>query len=233
MPKLHIKRIAAPRSWPINRKSSRWIYRPNPGAHAKEDSMALGTIMKEILGVAKTDKDVKYILSTRKVKINGKIRKDQKFSVGLMDVISYDNKNYRILFNYKGRLTLIPISEDESRIILRKIVGKRFLKGKKIQISFLDSTNLILDKKDLKVSDTLVFENEKIKDHLKLEKGAVVYIIKGSQVGKVGIVEEIKEEKSLNPSKIVFLKDKIKLETIKQYAFVIGKNKSLITVPNE
>src|SRR3989344_1877264 len=107
MGNLHIKRIAAPASWHINRKLSKWIYKPNPGPHKIENSMPLGTILKEILHLANTSKEARYILTSGNIKINGKIRKDQKFPVGLMDIISYNDKNYRILFNKKGYLILV------------------------------------------------------------------------------------------------------------------------------
>lgn len=233
MGKLHIKRIAAPRSWPINRKSTKWIYRPRAGTHKLENALPLGTILKEILNLVKTTKEVKYILTSGEIKVNGKVRKDQKFPVGLMDVLSYKSNNYRILFDDKGYLTLVSIKEAESKLFPKKITGKKSLKGKKTQINLFDGTNLISDDKNIKSSDTIILENGKIKDYLKLEKGSIIYITHGKQVGKIGIVKEIKQEKSLNPAKIIFTQNKDQFETIKDYAFVIGKTKPMITLPNE
>jgi len=233
MGKSHIKRVAAPKSWPINRKLSKWIYRPRSGPHKIEDSIPLGTILKEILNIVETNKEVKYILTNGYIKVNGKIRKDQKLPVGLMDIISYKSKHHRILFNQKGKIVLVPIKAEESNILIKKITGKHSIKGNKIQFNFSDGTNLILDNKNAKVSDTIIFEDNKIKDCLKLEKGALIYITSGGQVGKIGVVDEIKQEKSLNPPKITFTQEKNKFETIKDYAFVIGKTKPMITLPNE
>ena len=233
MGKLHIKRIAAPRSWPINRKSSKWVYRPRAGTHKLENALPLGTILKEFLNLAKTTKEVKYILTNGEIKINGKVRKDQKFPVGLMDVLSYKSDNHRILFNEKGYLTLVKIKDAEAKILPKKVSGKTSLKGKKFQINLFDGTNLVLDNKEIKSADTILLENGKVKEHFKLEKGSLIYITHGKQVGKIGIVKEIKQEKSLNPAKIIFTQDKDQFETIKDYAFVIGKTKPIITLSNE
>ena len=32
----HLKRLAMPRSWPLPRKTTVWVTRPTPGAHALE-----------------------------------------------------------------------------------------------------------------------------------------------------------------------------------------------------
>ena len=42
-------RMAVPKSWPIERKISRWIMRPICGPHAIENCLPLGVILKEIL----------------------------------------------------------------------------------------------------------------------------------------------------------------------------------------
>jgi small subunit ribosomal protein S4e len=229
----HIKRLAAPKTWPINRKLSKWIYKPSPGPHRIENALPLGTILKEMLGLAKNTKEVNYILNNGLVKVNGKIRKDKKFPVGLMDVLSYKDKHYRILFNTKGLLTLHQINPDEAKILLKKVIGKTILKKGKLQINCFDGTNIITNENKIKVNDTLVFEDGKLKQKLSLEKGAIIYIMHGRQVGKVCTLEEIKTENPLLPPKLVLSHNKEKFETIKDYAFVIGKDKPLITLPNE
>ncbi|MFC2143717.1 30S ribosomal protein S4e, partial [Candidatus Aenigmatarchaeota archaeon] len=37
-----LKRLAAPRFWPIERKNKKYIISPKPGPFAKEDSIPLG-----------------------------------------------------------------------------------------------------------------------------------------------------------------------------------------------
>ena len=47
-------------------------------------------------------------------KIDNKRRTDQKFPVGVMDVISVvkTNEHYRMLYDVKGRFTLVKVKEN-------------------------------------------------------------------------------------------------------------------------
>ncbi len=232
MGKSHIKRIAAPKSWPIKRKISKWITRPTPGPHKLESSMPLGVWLKEILKLANTTKETKYILNNGQVLVNGKARKDQKFPVGIMDVLTAGKENYRIMLNTRGKLVPVPINATEAKIYPKRVIGKTSLKGKKTQVNLSDGTNILSENK-YKTGDTVVFSEGKIKDHLKFEKGVIVYILAGKQVGKIGVVKEIVEYKDFRPTKIIFTQGKEDFETLKEYAFVIGKTKPIVSLPNE
>lgn len=235
MGKKHLKRLKAPKSWEILRKNRKWITRPRPGAHKISQSLPLNTILKEFLKLTKTTKETKHILNNKKLKINGKVRRDHKFGVGLMDVISIEDLSlyYRVLYNKKGRLAPFPIKKTEANILPEKIVGKKSLKKNKTQINLSDGRNLLEEAKNYKVNDTLILDmgTGKIKDHIKLEKGALIYITKGNKVGSVGVIKEIEEKKDLQPTKILFTSGKEEFETLKDYAMVIGKNKPAISIP--
>ena len=47
------------------------------------------------------------------LKIDNKIRRDEKFPVGVMDVITVvkTNESYRVLYDVKGRFTLVKIKD--------------------------------------------------------------------------------------------------------------------------
>ena len=232
MGKAHIKRIAAPKSWPIQRKTTKWITRSTPGAHKLEESMPLGVILKEILNYAETTKEVKYILSQKKVSINGKVMKDHKFPVGIMDVLTAGKDNYRIILDKKGKLIPVSINATESKLNPKKVMKKTSIKGKKIQVNFSDGTN-ILSKENYQTGDTVVFSNKKPKEHLKFENGALIYILAGKQVGQIGVIKEIIQKKGLQTTRIIFTQGKELSETLKKYTFVIGKDKPIVTLTNE
>jgi small subunit ribosomal protein S4e len=229
MGKSHIKRLAAPKSWPINRKTNVWVLRSNSGSHTFETSMPVGLIIKEILGYVKTTKETKYVLNQKKVLVNGKLVKKQKLPVGILDVITIGQDNYRIIVDRKGKLIPVQIKDAEAKLILKKVKSKKSLKGKKTQINFAEGTNILSEEK-YDAGDTIVFSNEKIKEHLKLENGAMIYILAGKQVGNIGIIKDIQEKKGLQPARITFTKGKEDFETLKEYVLVIGKTKPLITV---
>ncbi|MBU4501796.1 MAG: 30S ribosomal protein S4e, partial [Nanoarchaeota archaeon] len=160
MVKRHLSRLGAPKSWPIQRKGIKWIARPSPGPHTLKNCITLSLAIKNLLKYAKTTKEVKIILNEGKILIDKIVRKDHKFPLGIMDVIDIPStkENFRVLYTDKGKFRLVKISADEGKLKPTKIVGKTILKGKKIQLNFYDGKNLIVDKEEYKVNDTLILE---------------------------------------------------------------------------
>jgi small subunit ribosomal protein S4e len=95
----HLKRKPAPRMWPIHRKEAVWTVKPKPGPHSLSSSLPLELTVRDILDLAKNGKEAKTIISHGKISVNGKVRRDEHFLVGLMDVISIADtkKSYRVL----------------------------------------------------------------------------------------------------------------------------------------
>jgi small subunit ribosomal protein S4e len=97
MSRRHLKTINAPKSWPIKRKSKFWITRPNPGPHDLEHSLPLSVVFTELLGYTKSVREVKKILNQKVVLVNGKIREEHKFPIGIFDVLEFSEEdNYRL-----------------------------------------------------------------------------------------------------------------------------------------
>lgn len=222
----HLSRLAAPRHWPVARRGLKWIARPRPGAHSIRMGIPLNIIIRDLLGYAKNNREVKHILNNQEVLVDGRRRKEPRFNVGLMDVVSLlkTEEYFRVLFNKRGKIVLLPLKEAESRIKPCKIIGKRLVKGK-MQINLYDGKN-ILSEGDYRVGDSLLVElpELKIKEVLPLKKGSVVYLMAGRHVGEVGQVHQIKEKIAvIKIAKGVF-------ETLKKYCFVIGKEKPAISI---
>src|SRR3989338_4879108 len=120
MVKRHLKRIAAPRRWHIQRKANVFITRPNPGAHSLELGLSLNTMLKDLIKVARTTREVKGILNTKEVLVDGKRRKDVHHLVGFMDVIEIPQTNqaFRISFDGHGRLVAVKIDPKEAKLKL-------------------------------------------------------------------------------------------------------------------
>ncbi len=233
MGKLHLKRINAPNTWPIERKTTKWISRPRLGSQSMNKSLSLNTIIKEILKIVKTSKEVRAILNKGLVKVDGKVRKDPNFPVSILDVVSILDENYRLFINTKRKLFLHKVKKTDATIKPKKIIGKKILKGNKLQINFIDGNNLLSKEDKVKVSDTIVYENDKEKDKLKFEKGSLIYLIEGKQVGKIGVIKEVQLSKGTQPTKILFQSEKKDYTTLKDFAIVVGKTKPVIEIPNE
>src|SRR5207248_11492098 len=94
-----LKREPSPGFWPIHRKEYTWAPRTRPGPHADEKSLPLVIILLESLGLANIAKEAIRIISTGKVKVDGIVRRDRPFPVGLMDIVQIDcvSHGYRAL----------------------------------------------------------------------------------------------------------------------------------------
>ena len=225
MTKKHIKTLTAPVTWPVKRKSSKFIVRPKPGKSFKM-SMPLALILRDILKYCKTMKEVKGVLRDNEVMIDRVRKKDEKALLGFMDTLSIPNvdEHFRMALTTLEKLELKKITEEESKTKVSKILGKTVLKNKRLQLNLYDGTNLIVKEDKYKIGDSLLLSlpDKKIKKSFSLEPGSYVYLTKGSHVGEQGIVDKLEGSK-------VFVKsgDNI-FETPKEAIFITGKGKSEI-----
>lgn len=230
MTKAHLKRIALPRTWNIprkslNRKSMKFVSRPNPGKLLSL-SVSINTFLKEIVNISKTKKEVKALLKFKNVFVNGTKVKDDKFPVGLFDVVylKESEQAFRLTLTDNGKLSSIEINLKEKDSLLRKIQNKTLLKSGKIQFNFFGSANVILEKNEGKVGDVLLLENNKVKKKLSLEKGNTVMLIAGRHIGAIAKVIDIQD------AKIFIELDGNEIETLRKYAYVIGEKTPIIKV---
>lgn len=226
MGKDHLKRLAAPKTWQIKRKGSKFVTKPVPGPHNLERGMPLSLVLKEVLNYANTTREVKKILNINEIKIDGKIKKDFRFPVGLFDIIEFTNTNehFRLMFDRKGKIMLIKTTKEDSMLKPCKIIGKTMVRGK-LQLNLYDGKNIFVSNNSYKVGDTLLLSlpEQKISKHLKLDKKSTVFLTGGKHIGEVGVVEDV------IGSKIIYKDNKNNLvETSKSYAFVVGNEKPII-----
>lgn len=228
MGKGHLKRLAALKTWNVRRKGFKFITKPAPGSHNLETGMPLSVLLKDVLKYAATTREAKKIINTNEIKIDGRARKDFRFSVGIFDTIEFTNANeyFRVILNTKGKIDIIKIKKDEASTKPCKIIGKTIVNGK-LQINLFDGSNVLADNNAYKTGDTLLLSlpQKKISNHLKLDKKSTIFLTGGKHIGEVGSVEDIVKDK------VIYKDNKGDLiETSKKYAFVIGDSKPLITL---
>ncbi len=211
----------------VKKKGIVFITKPNPGPHPIKLGLSLGTVMRDILKVAKSLKEVKKILHDTEVLVDGIRRKEPKFPVGLMDVLEFKKSNelYRIVLE-KGKLNLIPIDKKEAGLKPCRITGKNKVKGK-TQLNLYDGKNILIEKDDYKIGDSIVIsiQKQEIKEHIKLEKGCSILLLGGKHMGDIGKIEDIISNKITYKGKSGEI-----IETLKRYVFVIGKDKSSVSI---
>lgn len=237
MVKNHLSRLAAPKTFNIKRKQNKWLTRPCPGTHQLNRCITIDSMLRDLLSYAKTLREVKNIINSKKVEVDGRVIKDHHFPIGIMDTVSIKDANeyFRVLINNKGKIYLSPISKTEATLKPLKIIKKSHPKNKKIQLNFFDGRNLIVDNNSYKVSDTVLFDlkNKTIKSHIKFAKGNLVYFTSGVQKGNTGTIESERVFNSSQKTILICKRGKDKFETLKDYAFVIGTDKPIIKISNE
>ncbi len=226
---MHIKRLLAPRTWNIRRKGIKFATKPSPGKHTIKSSMPINIVLRDILKIAKTTRDVKMIISEGEIFADAKPVTNYRLPVGLMDVIEFpkSGESFRILINKKGLLAAAKITGAEQSLKPLKIKGKNLLSKGRIQLNFHDGTNMIADKKDYSTGDTIIFDikAKKPKGHIKLEKGSYAYLTGGKHIGHSGAINEVTKDKiTIKPEK------GDAFETLKEYGFAVGKGKPEITL---
>ena len=221
----HLKRVAAPRAWPITRKTSKWVAKPMPGAHSEERGMPLVVVLRDLLKVADKSKEIKQILHEGKVLVDGKVRKDYRYTVGMFDTVSIPaiNANYRMVIGGDGKFHLMPVTDAAAKIC--KIVNKTAIKGGKIQLNLHDGTTMIASN-DYKTKDSIIIKvpERKIDQHFTYAVGSLVVVTEGKHSGEIGKVKEIKVVRSSSPNTVVITTAQGEFETIENYVFVIGKD---------
>lgn len=221
----HLKRLSVPTSWSVKKKGITFIARPSPGPHKKSQAMTLNYIVKDLLKIAQTTREVKKVLHAGNILVDTIARKDHHFPVGVMDIITIPSQkeSYVSLYADDGKFILKKLkSHTEEKLC--KIIGKRILAKKKVQLNLYDGKNLLIDKDSYKVGDTILLAKGRIVKHLKMEKGALIYLIGGKHIGKLGQLIEIKHFKGMENDRIIIESGEKKIETLKDYAFIIEKS---------
>ncbi len=224
MVKNHLKRIAVPRTWKVKtKKEIMFITRPKPGKKMLY-SMPINTLLKEVLGLARTSKESKFILTEKNVLVNGTRINEPKYPVGVFDCIEIKELGqfYRMVLDKRGKLRMIATDRKDAELRPVKISGKTMLKKGRVQLNFSDGTNLIADKA-YAVGDVLMVKHPKtVASVIKMEKGCLVYIVGGKSSGKLGVVKDVAADG------VTFTVDEKDMKTLNEYAFQIGKDKPVI-----
>jgi small subunit ribosomal protein S4e len=221
--KKHIKRMAAPKTWAIPRKTSHWVTKPRPGPHGTSESMPLLAVIRDMLKLCDNSREARLIIGSRGIAVDGDIVTDYKFPVGLMDVVSVlkTKQNFRMLVDYKAMLQLVPIDDAEKGWKLARVDNKSAAKKGKVQLNLHDGRCILLSKDQHKTGDVLKIElpSQKVLKTLKLEKGNLVLVIGGSHPGTVQTIESYQIRRGSAPNLVTF---KEGFSTVKENVFVVG-----------
>ncbi len=237
-----LKRNPAPKFWPIHRKEFIWVVKPSSGPHTLANSLSLTLVLRDILHLAKTKKEVGMILAQGKVTIDGKVRKRADFPVGLMDVIAMPevNEYFRVMPSPKG-LILNRIDKNESDFKLVRVENINTVK-EGMQIALHDGSNILVKVADPKNPANVSYETFDVLKISLPEKdvigkitsriGNLAIITGGKNIGRKGKIIEIEKTKAKKRrNALVVVEDEkgARYQTILGFIFSIGEAQPLIT----
>ncbi len=226
----HLKRLAAPRVWKIPRKKYTFVPKPSPGPHAADSSIVLLIALRDMLHVGDNRREIKKILASRQVKVDGRVITDVKFPVGLMDVVSVGDTHYRVIYDVRGNMRLVEIPHDHADWKLVRVENKTVVKGGKIVLNLHDGRNIMLDENQYKTGDVLKIKvpTQEIIGHFPMREGSVAIITGGVHRGQVAHIKEYIVTKGATENMVRFEEG---FETVKSNVFVVGVGKPEVTIP--
>merc|ERR1712010_183699 len=235
-PKMHLKRLNAPKHWMLDKLGGVFAPRPSSGPHKLRECLPLVILLRNRLKYALTGREVTRILMQRVVKVDGKVRTDQTFPAGFMDVITIEKtkENFRLLYNTKGKFTLHKIPAEESEFKLLKVRKLHTAPKGVPTLTTHDGRTIRYPHPDIKANDTVKFniKTNKIEETVKFGIGNLVMITGGRNLGRIGSLKTI--EKHDGNHDIVHVEDLAKnvFATRIDNVFVLGQgNKALVSLP--
>ncbi len=226
----HLKRLNAPDSWRITKKTTKFIAKTSPGPH-NANAMPIAVWLRDHMGLARTTKEVKQILKQQDVIINGRPCRDPKMGIGIFDIIALPRtgKYYRMLRDVKGRHKTVEIDAEAAQTRLCKIENKTTISGGMVQLNLRYGANVIADN-TYKSNDSIVIslkpeDRFKVMDHFPFATGNMAMIIGGRHSGKVARIIEIVKTSGSVPSRIILEDEatKTRFDTITPYIYMIGR----------
>ncbi|KAK1163231.1 40S ribosomal protein S4 isoform X1, partial [Acipenser oxyrinchus oxyrinchus] len=191
-PKKHLKRVAAPKHWMLDKLTGVFAPRPSTGPHKLRECLPLIIFLRNRLKYALTGDEVKKICMQRFIKIDGKVRTDITYPAGFMDVISIEKtgEHFRLIYDVKGRFTVHRITAEEAKYKLCK-VRKIFVGTKGIpHLVTHDARTIRYPDPLIKTNDTVQIDLEtgKITEFIKFDTGNVCMVTGGANLGRVGVI---------------------------------------------
>ena len=208
-----------------SRKETSWTVNTKAGPHTKETSVALGIVIRNYTGIVKTMKEAKNILNHSEVKVNGVVRKEHQFPIGLFDVVSMAKQKlfFRMVFDTKGRLVLKAI-DAEAKDKLSKVVRK-VMTSKGIQVTTDDARTFIGVKANVGDSLKVSLPSGKVTEVVAFSEGAQAYITKGAHCAETAKIVAIVEGTEKKEKLVKMEKGKETFETTAKNIHVVGKDK--------
>ena len=149
----------APSHWCLDKLRGVYATRPSAGPHKLRECIPLTTLLQNRLKYALSGQDAVKICRNKdgNIKIDNKIRRDPRFPLGFMDVVTIPKtgENFRILYDIKGRFQPNRIDAKEAGYKLCKVKRKCLGKNKVPYIVTHDGRTIRYPNPEIKKNDTI------------------------------------------------------------------------------
>ena len=214
---MHLKRQKVPKNWPIKRKGTAYIVRPNANI---SNGIPILIALRDMLKLAQNRKEVKKVIHAKNLLLNGSPVRDEKNSISLFDTLTIvpSNESYKLSLSEKGKFQIEKINAGEETHKIAKVINKKMLKGKKIQLNLSDGRNFLSDIK-CNVNDSVLIDlkKKKIEKCLPLKENGEVLVFAGKHAGKKANINKINQVKKM--AELTFNDEKINV-LIKQLIII-------------
>ncbi|BFH73476.1 30S ribosomal protein S4e [Sulfurisphaera javensis] len=196
----HITRFEAPWFLNLSKKEYKWTIRANAGPHKLSESIPLALLLKHYLNVAETTREAKRLIFDGKITVDGRVRKDYKYPVGLMDVVAIPSSDlyFRIVPDNVKYLFPVKISKEDAKYKFVRIINKTTNKNGNLQLNLEDGRNILIPKEKIPEMNyptltTLKIEtpSQSIVKTYEIKEGKYAIVIGGRNVGLHGIIKSI------------------------------------------
>jgi len=226
----HQKRLSAPDSWPVERKTETFTVKAGSGPHGRE-GVPLVVLLRDVLGYADSKKEARYALNNDAVLVNGVAVSDESRPIGMFDILTFTEReeHYRVFPDEGGRLALSEIDADAAGSKLGKIDDKQQVPGGESQLNLHDGQNLLVEDGDqYGGGDSVVVDNEtsEVVAHFPYEEGALVTAVRGQHAGEIGRIDEIQVTPGSGDNGVLVegVAGSDDFETVEPYVVVIDEN---------
>mmetsp|Transcript_14869 Transcript_14869/g.20831 ORF Transcript_14869/g.20831 Transcript_14869/m.20831 type:complete len:247 (+) Transcript_14869:1465-2205(+) len=203
----HQKRISSNTIFRFDKTSGIFNTKISQGPYDKFQSITLFNIVKKYLKFGHKFKEIRRIIKQGNFYVDGKMRLNYKYPIGLMDVISIPKiyKSYRLLLSKTGKVKLYETKPFNKNFKICKIISIIQKKKNSKCIITHDKKEIRISSTKAKINDSILLQNatNQIIYILKFKIGNLVLILFGKHIGSLGVIYDIK--KDVNGRKFVYV----------------------------
>ncbi|XP_055978256.1 40S ribosomal protein S4, X isoform-like [Sorex fumeus] len=232
--KKHLKRVATPKHWMLDKLLGVFALRPSTKPHKLRECLPLISFLRNRLKYTLTGDEVKKICMQHFIKIDGKVRTDVTYPTGFMDVINIDKtgENFHLDYDTKGHFAVHRITPQEAKYKLCKI-RKIFVGTKGIpHLVTQDARTIHYPDPLIKMNDTIQIDLETGKITNSIKFGNLCMVSGDANLGRIGVITN--RERHPSSFDVGPVKDANGNSFATRFSniFVIGKgNKPWISLP--